>query len=127
MSLTPVALAPYAFMNSYVVKQATGHYAVSEQILTFWLVTLKVAHQFDVLVDVMEAFQLLTVVNNFHWVIKNLRWLRMEEKVGKQWRDKNNPDSDSVSSSKKAQQDSGTCFAKIWQAINWEIISSRTS
>lgn len=59
-------------MSAYVEKQATGHHAISVQILTFRLVTLKVAHQFDVLVDVFEAFQLLTIVNDFHWILKNL-------------------------------------------------------
>lgn len=59
-------------MSACVEKQATGRHAVSVQILTFRLVTLKVAHQFDVLVDVFEAFQLVIVVNDFHWVLENL-------------------------------------------------------
>lgn len=59
-------------MSACVEKQATGCHAVSVQILTFRLVTLKVAHQFDVLVDVFKAFQFPTVVNDFHWVLENL-------------------------------------------------------
>lgn len=69
-------------MSTYVEKQATGHHAISVQILTFRLVTLKVAHQFDVLFDVFEAFQFLTIVNNFHRVLKNLWGIKMEEKGG---------------------------------------------
>lgn len=79
-------------MSAYVEKQATGHHAISVQILTFRLVTLKVAHQFDVLVDVFEAFQLLTIVNDFHWVFKNLVrricWRRGGQRVGR--REKHN-------------------------------------
>lgn len=64
-------------MSACDEKQATGCHAVSVQILTFRLVTLKVAHQFDVLVHVFEAFQLLTVVNDFHGVLENLAgWKR---------------------------------------------------
>lgn len=59
-------------MSACVEKQATGCHAVSVQILTFRLVTLKVAHQFDVLVDVFKAFQFPTVVNDFHRVLENL-------------------------------------------------------
>lgn len=53
-------------------KQETGYHAITVQILTFWLVTLKVAHQFDVLFNVFEAFQFPIIVNNFHWVLNNL-------------------------------------------------------
>lgn len=78
----PAALAWYAIMSAYVEKQATGHHAISVQILTFRLVTLKVAHQFDVLVDVFKAFQLLTIVKDFHWVLKDL-WRRICWRRGK--------------------------------------------
>lgn len=67
-------------MSACVEKQATGCHAVSVQFLTFRLVTLKVAHQFDVLVDAFKAFQLPTVVNDFHGVLENLAgWKREAE------------------------------------------------
>lgn len=49
------------------------NHAITVQILTFRLVTLKVAHQFDVLLNVFEAFQLPTVVNDLHGVLQSLR------------------------------------------------------
>lgn len=48
------------------------NHAITVQILTFRLVTLKVAHQFDVLVNVFEAFQFPTVVNELHGVLQSL-------------------------------------------------------
>lgn len=55
------------------------NHAITVQILTFRLVTLKVAHQFDVLLNVFEAFQLPTVVNDLHGVLQSLR--RPERRV----------------------------------------------
>ena len=55
-------------------------------------------------------------------------WRRKGEDNGVEGdREKKNPESDSVSSSKKANWDLETFFGEIKQAINWEIISSRTS
>lgn len=94
-SLLHLPIMSNSIMSMHVEQQATGYHATTVQILTFRLVTLKVAHQFDVLFDVFKAFQFPTVVNDFHWVLKNLRrgWRR-------QWREKGNPDSDSASPSK---------------------------
>lgn len=72
-------------ISSYTVtryRQSCHH-----NILTFWLVTLKVAHQFDVLFDAFKAFQFSAVINNFHRILENLREKRSgrEEKRKPRW------------------------------------------